>query len=472
LVHGLSAQPTGWNNGGGDPGRTGFVDVTGPVENVLLWQVNAAGAFGSPAYIEGDRFVAMRFLSLTNAPVECRSLGNGSLLWSKEVTGNAGRSLPIGFRDGQVYVMRLTESLTDSLFALDATNGERIWASPVTISNHITSSCNFAPNGDLFVEGWDWGTTQGRMRRISRTDGSQLWACTFQPVNIGASELTVRGDRGYLAESINGEAHITAIDLNTGQRLYAHPVNDTQQGGGEQYCPLVVNEAGTIFYHKLGDNVSAFADDGTQFTLVWETPIGGYAPFSQMCLGADGSLYAPSNGQVLRLDPATGAVLSTSSVIAQNPMLFQMRASAAANNMVYVTDGDDAVHAFTPDLQPLWSDPVPNINTSGVSIAPNGLTVVSGAGVIKAYKPTQSTNGVNELDASAWTARPDPLAGTLTIRCSDGHQGTPYALHDASGRVVRAGTLVGNTTLVPLHGIAPGVLLLRIGAGTRRVAWF
>lgn len=463
------AQATGWNNGGGDPARTGHVDVIGPTENVLLWQASSPGAFGAPVYIEGDRFVTMRFLGLAFSPVECRSLGTGALLWSREVTGGTGRSLPIGFRDGQVYVMRLTESLEDSLFALDAQTGNRIWASAVTISNHITCSANFAPNGDLFVEGWSWPQTQGRMRRISRIDGSLVWECNFQPVNIGASELTVRGNTGYLAESLNGAANITAIDLTTGERLYSHPISDTQPDGGEQYCPIVVNDAGVIFYHKLGDNISAFTDDGTQFSLLWETQIQGYAPFSQMCLGADGTLYAPSNGRVIRLDPATGTILNTSGIIAQNPQLFQMRASSPANGVVYVTDGNDGVHVFTPDLQPLWTDPVPNINTSGVSISPTGLVVVTGASIIKAYKPTETSTAIVDAAGVEWNVHPNPVCDVLTITAGDVRFGEPFSLLDASGRTVLQGRFAGRSTSVDLTGLGSGMYFLRSGQRTVRV---
>ena len=465
----VQGQPTGWNNGGGDPGRTCRVNTIGPTENVVLWQVTSPGAFGSPVYIEGDRFVTMRFLGLVFAPVECRSLSTGALLWSREVTGGFGRSLPIGFRDGQVYVMRLTESLQDSLFALNAQTGDRIWASPVTISTHIASSVNFAANGDLFVEGWSWPETQGRMQRISRTDGSLVWECPIQPISIGASELSIHGNTGYLAERIDGDAHVTAIDLNTGERLYSHPVEDTQPDGGEGYCPPLVNDAGTIFYHKLGDNVSAFTDDGTQLTQLWVTPIDGYAPFSQMALGADGTLYAPSSGRVIRLDPATGEVLDSSPVIAQNAELFQMRPSAPANNIIYVTDGTSGVHVFTPDLAPLWFDPVPNLNISGVSIAPNGLVVVSGAGIIKAYKPTETATTMDEAGSDAPRLHPNPVSDQLVVRVHEGSPRDHYVLCDASGRIVRQGRMTSAQATIPMADLHAGVYLLRFGSSTVRV---
>jgi hypothetical protein len=246
-------------------------------------------------------------------------------------------------------------------------------------------------------------------------------------------------------------------------------VEDTQPDGGEGYCPPLVNDAGTIFYHKLGDNVSAFTDDGTQLTQLWVTPIDGYAPFSQMALGADGTLYAPSSGRVIRLDPATGEVLDSSPVIAQNAELFQMRPSAPANNIIYVTDGTSGVHVFTPDLAPLWFDPVPNLNISGVSIAPNGLVVVSGAGIIKAYKPTETATTMDEAGSDAPRLHPNPVSDQLVVRVHEGSPRDHYVLCDASGRIVRQGRMTSAQATIPMADLHAGVYLLRFGSSTVRV---
>jgi len=64
------AQLSGWNNTGGNSRLNGFVDVAGPMEDSLLWQVQSQGFFGAPFFIENDYVVTMRFMSLTNAPVE------------------------------------------------------------------------------------------------------------------------------------------------------------------------------------------------------------------------------------------------------------------------------------------------------------------------------------------------------------------------------------------------------------------
>ena len=92
----ISAQVSDWNNGGGNPKRNGLSFVNGPETDSLLWQDNPAGLFGMPCYIEGDKLVTMRFLSMTNAPVVCYDLTTGELQWQKEITGMTGRSLPVG----------------------------------------------------------------------------------------------------------------------------------------------------------------------------------------------------------------------------------------------------------------------------------------------------------------------------------------------------------------------------------------
>jgi len=94
-----TAQTTGWNNGGGNWQKNGFVQVNTPITDSVLWQINSPGANGMPLFIEGNYLVTMRFFSLTNAPVECYDLSTGALRWSVDVTNGGGRSLPVGLRD-------------------------------------------------------------------------------------------------------------------------------------------------------------------------------------------------------------------------------------------------------------------------------------------------------------------------------------------------------------------------------------
>jgi hypothetical protein len=114
-----------WNNGGGNPARNALAMVNGPVTDSVLWQETPTGYFGMPGYIEGNKLVTMRFLNMDNAPIVCYDLLTGDLLWEKEFTGMAGRSLPVGFRDNRVYAVRYTESLQDTLYAFSADDGSK-----------------------------------------------------------------------------------------------------------------------------------------------------------------------------------------------------------------------------------------------------------------------------------------------------------------------------------------------------------
>ena len=93
LLLNTSAQSTGWHNNGGNSARNGYTDLAGPVDDSLLWQTESAGFFGSPILIENNYVVTMRFLSLTNAPIECYNLMTGDLIWSQDITNNPSNSI-------------------------------------------------------------------------------------------------------------------------------------------------------------------------------------------------------------------------------------------------------------------------------------------------------------------------------------------------------------------------------------------
>jgi outer membrane protein assembly factor BamB len=46
-----------------------------------------------------------------------------------------------------------------------------------------------------------------------------------------------------------------------------------------------------------------------QLNLLWQTEIYGNSSFSLMTMGADGTVFVPSDGGIIRLDPQNGSVL-------------------------------------------------------------------------------------------------------------------------------------------------------------------
>ncbi|HSW54362.1 MAG TPA: PQQ-binding-like beta-propeller repeat protein [Ignavibacteriaceae bacterium] len=404
-----------WNNGGGNPQRNGLSDLDGPLTDSLFWEVNSGSLIGFPVYIEGNKLITMKFLQMTNAPVVCYDLRNGQLLWEKEVTGLAGRSLPLGIRDGQVYVMRLTESGVDSLYALNATNGEKVWTANVTINTYVTESISFAPNGDLLVNGSNF-----KMYRINYLTGQKVWETNIIGIASGSGEMVAYENTGYVIKQIGGVAYLQAINLDNGQQKYDHIINETHPGGPLQQCGFMVGPDGIIYVHKQGDNVTALQDNGSGLSVLWETEIFGSAPFSLMCIGSDGSIYAPSSGRIIRLDPTDGQKLDSTAVIA-NPDLFQLRPSASANGVIYATTGESNIYAYNLDLQELWTDAISNVNTSGVAIGLNGLIAVAGSNKIKVYTAGNPVSVEEELKPDGFELSqnyPNPFNPSTTIKYS------------------------------------------------------
>ena len=452
-----SGQASGWNNGGGNSQRNGYSDVVGPTTDSILWQVTSPGAFGTPAFIEGDYLVTMRFLTGNYAPVECYSLTTGDLVWSTDVTNSSGRSLPVGLQDGRVFIVGYTDTFQDSLYALDVTDGSRLWTFNKTVGLYITETVVFDASGNLYVYG------NQKTYKISQASGQMIWQTPTVPMASGSGEMAVNNDNntGYTLEQNGGLSYLWAINLATGQKKYTHKVSALQPGGNFPQSALMVGLNGIIYTQLTEDNIAAFSDDGSKLTLLWQTQITGNSSFSLMCVGPDNSIYAPSGGKIIRLDPSTGNILNTSASITQGGF-FSPRLSAASNNMVYATNGENHVYAFNQNLETVWSDFLPNNNTSGVCLAPSGLAVVSGKNTIRVYTPSNSVSTEEQTD-NGMQLYPNPATSFCVLSADNADAGMQYILFDLSGKVVRTGITQEKHTVLDLSGVPPGTYFMKTG---------
>jgi outer membrane protein assembly factor BamB len=448
------AQLSGWNNTGGNSRLNGYVDVAGPTEDSLLWQAQSDGAFATPFFIEGDYVVTMRFMSLTNAPVECYNLMTGELLWSADVTNNAGRSLPVGLRDGRLFVVRLTESPNDTLYALNVNDGSFLYTAPFTVMPYITETAAFDSIGNMYIGG-DLVTY-----KMDPTNGELIWQTPTVEMSSGSGEMAINNlnNTGYTVESLNGLSYLWATDLSSGLKKYEHIVEDLQPGGNVPQSALMVGNNGIIYVHLTEDNIAAFADDGSQLNLLWQTEITGNSPFSLLCSGEDGSVYAPSAGGIIRLNGLTGEIMNVSESITQGGY-FIPRLTATNNGIIYATNGESYLYAFDSELNILWSNYLPNNNTSGVCIAPNGIAIVGGQNVIRAYVPSV-VNAVVDVMDDAFEVYPSPTKSVLFVKCSAKQIGKEYSIHDYTGRVVQRGQLQQLVSTIQLPQLSPGVYIL------------
>ncbi|MFM7104085.1 MAG: PQQ-binding-like beta-propeller repeat protein [Flavobacteriales bacterium] len=463
------AQPTSdWPNGGGNQGRNGQTQQNGPDTDSLLYQITAAAYFGTPVLIENDRFVTMRFLALNNAPIHCFDLNTGESLWVRDVTSGTGRSIPIGFKNDLVYAIRWTESLQDSLIALDAATGNTVWTSNETISTSITRTANFTNEGHLLVEAYDATNSSGLIKCINYTDGTLLWSTPIIPGVISESEVTVVGNTGYVVETIGGSVHVSAINLITGEYKYTHAVNDTHPGGAAPQSTLSAGPDGVLYYYKNEDNITAFADNGDSLELLWELETFGNHLWSQICVGHDGNIYGPSNGRLIKISPS-GELLDSTYVLSQGNF-FILKATAAANGNIYLTNGQDSVFAFTQDLQKIWSDFIQSNNTSGAAIASSGQLIVSGLNYVKVYAPSDNLVGSDELEKEmGFLAFPNPAESVVQFQVPQACIHQPYQLIDLNGRIIQSGIVSQTKTSLDVRQMAEGEYFLYLPLSSKTI---
>lgn len=450
----VKGQSTGWNNIGGNWGKNGYVDVAGPTTDSVLWETTSSGVFGAPMYIEGNYLVTMRFQSTTNAPVECFDLTTGNLLWSVDVTNSKARSLPVGLRDNRVFVMSSSEKHHDSLYALNLSDGSRIWTSNVKVGTFITESGVFDSIGNFYING------NLKTYKINPANGQMIWETPTVPMAVGSQEMAINQglNTGYTLENTNNIAHVWAIDLINGNKKYSQPLIRFRDGNFPQSA-LMVGRNGVIYVQLTEDHVAALSDDGTQLNLLWETEIYGNGSFSTMCVGSDGSVYAPSNRKIIRLNPLTG-IISDSSVSISQGGFYSPRLSSTNNNIIYATNGENGVYAFDLSLNLLWSDVLNFTNTSGVCFAKNGLAAVSGSNKIRAYKPTMKT-GIYEVNDVFASVYPNPASSYFVLDVDDKLFGSTFKLIDIRGSEIKTG-VVSKNTIIQLDGFPQGLYFLRI----------
>jgi len=479
----VSAAAGNWTTSGGDRLRSGLSPETGPDSARLLWEGSLSSWFGMPVFTWEDRLVTMRFQSIDYAPVVCHDLATGDTLWTRDFPGADSRSLPIGFRDGRVYAVNFQESRYDTLFALDPDDGSTLWVARVPVDMSISESASYAPDGDLLVTASDF-----RIARIDCATGDTVWtARRVWPVS-GSTDVVAFGERLYAYGGDIGSLYLMAFDVATGALVDTLHIPDTHPGGPLPQAAPMVGSNGTIYAHKVGDNVTAIEDRGDSLKLLWSTELSGTAPyysaFGHFATGPDGSVYAASWGRVIRLDPETGAVTDSSPFIQDTSgVIFHCRISVGADGTVYVSSDGHAplggLYALTPGLDLLWYEPVPRLNTSGPAIGRDGVLAVAGDGtVLRVYGPAAglAARGRAQPAGLLLAARPNPFRGSTRIeylleRASD----VNVLVHDVLGRQVRVLTAGAGTP--GLHSltwdgrdaagrrVGPGVYVCRILAG-------
>lgn len=377
-----SSARADWPTVGGSSARNGQSAITGPASAQVLWQGTQSGWFGGQVYIQGDKLVLMRFQGLDIAPIVCHDLNTGTELWSVDFPGPASRSVPLGFRDGQVYGLNFQESQHDTVYALNPASGAVLWRGAHTLAQGIIASAVYTANGDLILAG-----SNLQLIRVNHLTGATVWALNRPLPNTGAEALAAYGNKVYGWKGyLNTAKELTAWDMETGAELYSLPL----PGDGDQEIPHIVGPNGTIYVKRDGGLLYAIEDNGSGLSIRWSHSTVGAQTYSQWGVGLDGSVYVPDGVNLVRLDAATGAELNRSPALISSSTTLNVRVTVGANGTIYVCNGgyaDGAVYALTPDLQVLWSDPIMAITYAGPALGQGGTMAVSGSGdILKVYR--------------------------------------------------------------------------------------
>ncbi|RJP78526.1 MAG: T9SS C-terminal target domain-containing protein [Candidatus Zixiibacteriota bacterium] len=378
-----------WPTVGGSSARHGQTGVTGPSAPMLLWQGTVSAWFGGQCYIENDKLVLMRFTGLTGTPAVCHDLNTGAQLWTFSSLATNARMLPIGFRDGQVYVVRFQETQHDSVYALNPADGSVIWRAQTAVAQGITASAVFASDGDLILAG-----DNARLVRVDRVTGQTVWSTNRPLPNTGAEKMaafgnTVYGWKGY----INTPKELTAWNMDTGAQLYSLAL----PGDGDQEIPLSVGPDGTIYCRRDGGLFYAIEDHGAGLSLRWSRTLDAPGTYPNYAVGTDGSVYVPDGLQLVRLDPATGNELNRSmQLINPGPAVsLNSRLAVGADGTLYVgncASSDGCLYAMAPDLTILWQESISGMVYGAPALGSNGALAVSGGGTtLKVFRTAAAT---------------------------------------------------------------------------------
>ena len=375
-----------WNVAtGGDPARYGCCSAMGPSDATLLWQGGASAVIGWAPVIDGDIAVVARCFDLPDVLhgtlIYAYDIHTGGELWSADLPvdfpATDWRNHVSAMRDSVVYASRAGNTNASYMYALDAADGSQLWKSDYLVDEASTEGVSFAPDGDLIVGCFN------EILRIDASDGSTVWQTDRSSPTSNGSMVAVFAGKAYGWSSGASGPTIAVFDLETGDRLYDSP----PVGGGyvQQVAPFVGPD-GTVYAPRSQNNPAtdylvAFQDTGSELVQLWQSELG-YVPFSSFGVGPDGSVYSYSrSGEVVRLDPATGAVQNTSQDVEAGISTYMAIDGAGR---VFVAS-EDLLYSFNSDLTLRWLESVASVDAP--ALAADGTLLVCGTGTdVRAYE--------------------------------------------------------------------------------------
>jgi len=446
----ISSFAAEWETVGGNSMRNGQTMLLGANYPETLWTGSQSAWFGGQIYVEFDKLVTMRFQGISVAPIVCHELFTGEELWSVDFEGPNSRSVPRGFRDSQVYATNFQETGHDTLYALSPEDGSIIWTSEKTVDLGIVWTVVFDSSGNPIIPG-----SSAHITKISRLDGHIIWDIARSQPNTGAEGLCVIGNTLYgWTGYLNTPKKISAWDINDGRLKYS---SATLSGDGDQETTASIGINGTIYALRDGGNLHSLRDNGSGFDELWNIPLAGTGPTVQFGIGPDSSVYVPDGTTLVRLDHRNGAVIDRSPDLIITPPL-SPRISIDAAGTLYVINGtadEGMLYAPSPNLEIIWSTPLPYNYYSGPAIGMTGCLAVAGNGnTLIVYNNIIDVDEHREIPRAFQLSQnyPNPFNSSTTIAYSlDSECHVTLEIFNSLGQKVR--TIVDSKQAAGSHTV-------------------
>lgn len=380
-IEGPSVEGLDWNTAiGGNPNRASLSRAVGPTAPSIAWQAGFNASFFSPS-VTGS---GLAVFSTGYGVIEARDLGTGALLWTAGIpTVFQGNVRVDAIREGQVYATAANGPFLDYLYSLNAANGSLLWRSRDKIGESMEENIAFTANGDLVVGG------SYSLSRINHLNGATVWKADRFCQGNGGCMAAVLGDRIYTWDMNAGRVAnvVSVFAAASGQKLYS----SADLGSGGSQTGLVLGPDATIYSPLTAGGTAptfiALRDTGSALIEKWRIPMA-WTPFASYGIGPDGSVYMYSaDNRILRLDPATGLTRNSSIPIPSGHAgYFYPRIAIDSAGMVFLTNREDMVFSFDPDLTLRWSENLSAVFPSGLAIARDGTLIVTSFEGLRAYR--------------------------------------------------------------------------------------
>lgn len=332
-----SFAQTVWSTVGGNSNRDGMSESFSILGSFNKEYTADNTIWGMQIFSYDGRFVTSRYISLSplKAVVNAFSYSNppnSPPIWKFEKTGAV--YIVMGFNNDKVYVRDFQQGGNDSIFALNASNGQVIWRSNHTVERGIIWTAAFTSNGDLVLP----GSGTKRIMRISHTTGDTVWTNNRIIPNTGAECLCVNGNTVYAFQGgLTTPKTVIALDANTGQLKYSSP---ELPGDGDQEIPFSISKNGVIYVIRDGGLMYAIRDIGTALNIIWSRPVlHPIGTYTQIGISNDSSVYIPYGRKIYRINHTNGNTLDSSIEIASTGNINPRFLIGKNNNTIVVGNG-------------------------------------------------------------------------------------------------------------------------------------